>query len=118
MATFPDYVCITFDQYGESFDPSVEVTEMERGPSKMRRINSRVEQQIQATLTFDGKQAAADFEDWYFNTINRIGHFDMEHPRTGEVLNVRFAGADIGQLVPLTPDFEVSQRQVTFEYLR
>ena len=118
MAEFPDYVCVSFDNYSEPFDPSVERTEMERGPAKQRRINSRVEQQIQATLTFDGKQAAADFEDWYFNTINRIGYFDIEHPRTGQTISACFRGGDIGELTTLTPGFEVTQRHVVLEYMR
>lgn len=118
MAEFPDYVCVTFDNYSEGFDPSVERTEMERGPAKQRRINSRVEASINATLTFTSKADAASFESWYFDTIQRIGYFDIEHPRTGQTISARFRGGDIGELSPLSPDWSVSQRSVTFEYLR
>ena len=118
MAEFPDYVCVSFDNYSESFDPSVERTEMERGPAKQRRINSRVEASINATLTFMSKADAASFESWYFDTIQRIGYFDIEHPRTGQTISARFRGGDIGELTTLTPDFEVTQRQVVLEYMR
>ena len=118
MATFPDYVCVSFNEYAETFDPSVERTEMERGPAKQRVINSRVEQQLQASLTFLSKADAAAFEAWYFDTINRIGYFDIEHPRTGQTISVRFQGGSIGELRPLSPDWSVSQRQVVLEYMR
>lgn len=118
MATFPDYVGFEFGSYAESFDPSIERTEMERGPPKQAVRNSRVMARIDAALLFKSKQAAADFESWYFGTIRRSGWFDMQHPRTGQAIQARFVGGDIGRLEPLDPLFETSRRVVAIEYLR
>lgn len=118
MPTFPDYACIQHGSYAETIQPSVERTEMERGPPKQMRLNTRVMVQIQASLLFDNKADAALFEDWYFNEIGMIGWFDMEHPRTGAPISARFVGGDIGSLSPLGPSFSPCSRQVTIEYLR
>ena len=118
MATFPDYVCISAHGYSEEFDPSVLVTEMERGGSKMRVQNSQVEQSITATLIFNSPLDVSAFESWYFTDVKRIGYFTMQHPRTGQTINARFRGGSIGTLVPLAPGFGVAQREVVIEYLR
>ena len=118
MATFPDYVCISAHGYSEEFDPSVLVTEMERGPAKQRVQNTRVVQSLTATLTFTSPIDVSAFESWYFTTIKRIGYFTMEHPRTGQTISARFRGGSIGTLVPLSPGFGVAQRDVVIEYMR
>lgn len=117
MAAFPSYACIQFSDYSESFDPSVERTEMERGMPKQRRINSRVLVTVNALIIFKTKADSIAFESWYFDTIGRIGFFDVTHPRYG-LKSMRFQSGNIGDLVPLTSDFSVSQRVVTLEYLR
>ena len=118
MATLPSYVTILFDGFTEDFDPSVLRTEMERGVPKQRVINSKVLAEINCRIMFESKADAASFEAWYFDTIKRIGWFDMEHPRTGVTISARFKGGNIGELVPLTPDFSWCAREVTLEYLR
>lgn len=118
MAALPSYVCVLFNGYGESFDPSVERTEMERGPPMERVLNSQVLMQIDAVLLFESLADAAAFEDWYFTTIKRIGYFTMTHPRTLQTITAKFRGGDIGTLVPTSPTFKRSKRNVTFEYLR
>lgn len=118
MATFPDYVGIEAGSYGESFDPAIERVEMERGVPKQAVRNSLVLARIECALLFKSKQAAADFEAWYFGTLRRVGWFALKHPRTGQTVQARFAGGDIGRLEPLDPLFEVSRRAVAIEYLR
>ena len=118
MPILPDYVCVQFADYSESFDPSVERTEMERGVPKQRLLNSQVLVKINATLAFLSAADAASFETWYFGTIKRIGWFTMPHPRTGAPITARFEGGSIGALVPLATQFAVSERQLVLEYLR
>ena len=118
MAEFPSYVCIAFDGYGESFDPSVESTEMERGVPKERLLNSQVMMKVAASLIFKSAADIESFLNWYFNTIQRIGWFTMTHPRTGQTITAKFPGGDIGTLVPLAPAFGVGKRDLTIQYLR
>ncbi|MDR7193355.1 hypothetical protein [Luteimonas terrae] len=118
MAVFPPDVHILFQGFGEAFDPSVERTEMERGLPKQRVLNSQVLMQVNATLLFSSKASAVGFEDWYFDTIKRIGEFDFVHPRTGTTHRGRFRGGNIGTLVPRNPRYTRSTRDVVLEYLR
>ena len=118
MAALPSYVAIRFPEWGEGFDPSVLRTEMERGPAKQRIENTHVSKQPKATFLFKSAADAIAFEDWYFDTIGRIGWFDMTHPVTGATIQARFMGGDIGELVPLAPNFAQSQRTVTLEFMR
>ena len=118
MATLPSYVCIQFPNWSEGFDPSVMRTEMERGPAKQAIINTHVAKQPKAVFLFRTAADAIAFETWYFDTIGRIGWFDMTHPLTGATITARFMGGDIGELVPLSPNFAQSQRNVTLEFMR
>lgn len=118
MATFPGYVTLLFPGYGEEFDPSVQVTEMERGSPKKAVINSRVLIQIHVRLLFKSAADAASFETWYFDTIERVGEFEIEHPRLGGAVMASFQGGSIGRLVPLIPDFSWCARDVVLEYMR
>ena len=117
MADFPDYVDILFDGYSERFDPAVEIVEMERGPPKMSVLNSQVRKTISVSLLFRSKTDIASFESWYFNTIRRVGAFNMTHPRTGATITARFSNADIGELVPLTTGFRIAKRDCAIEYM-
>lgn len=118
MATLPTYLCVEFDGYNESFDPSVERTEMERGMPKQRVGNSQVLMKLGCSLIFRTKADVASFEDWYFDDIKRVGFFTMPHPRTGGLISARFEGGDIGALVPIATQFRAARRDVVIEYLR
>lgn len=118
MADFPSYVHILTDGFSDSFDPSVERTEMERGVPKQRLVNSQVLVKLGATLFFRSAADVTAFETWYFDTISRIGWFQMRHPRTGMAITARFEGGSIGTLVPLGPAFFIASRAVALEYLR
>ncbi|MCG8275410.1 hypothetical protein [Stenotrophomonas sp. NLF4-10] len=118
MADFPRYVHILTDGFSDSFDPSVERTEMERGVPKQRLANSQVLVKLGATLFFRSAADVAAFETWYFDTIKRIGWFQIKHPRTGATIAARFENGSIGTLVPLGPAFFIASRNVVMEYLR
>lgn len=91
---------------------------MERGLSKLRVTSARVVKQVEVTLQFKSAGDTEAFEDWYFNTVRRIGFFDWYDTRTSVVRVVRFKGGALGELVPLTQGFAVAQRTATLEYLR
>ena len=117
MATLPTYARLLMD-YAEGFDPSVQRTEMERGPAKQAIVNTHVMKQPKATLVFNTASDAEAFEAWYFDVIKRVGWFDFRHPRTGATIQARFMGGDIGELTPIGPRFSPCQRTVTLEYMR
>jgi hypothetical protein len=92
---------------------------MERGVAKQRLINTGVVVEVSASLLFDSKADAAAFETWYFDTIKRIGWFEMPHPRTGATISARFKEGKIGKLAPRSPRMDRFTRPgITIEYLR
>ncbi|PZP58323.1 MAG: hypothetical protein DI597_19520 [Pseudoxanthomonas spadix] len=118
MATISDFAQILYQAYSETFDPSVERTEMERGVPKQRLINSQVLMKLNASLLFRSAADVAAFEDWYFDDLKRIGWFTILHPRTGAPTLVRFENGSIGTLTPQAPAFYLAQRDVVLEYMR
>lgn len=118
MATFPSGICILAGSYGESFDPSVERTEMERGVPKQRLVNTQVLAKIKCALLFNSSADVDAFDAWYFSTIQRIGWFQLPHPRTGLVITARFEGGAIGELSAVNNNRRRWRRDATLEYLR
>ena len=118
MATLPDYVRVITEGYGEGFDPSIRRTEMERGVPKQSIVNSNVLMKLNVTFLFTSAEDLLDFDDWYFDTIQRIGWFDMRHPRTRQIITARFENGSIGVLTTQGPAFAVATRNLTLEYLR
>ena len=118
MPQFPVYAEVLFSGYGESFDPNVQRTEMERGVPKQRLLNSQVLVKVQASILFRSSVDVAAFEGWYFSDIKRIGWFDMMHPRTDQPIQARFENGSIGTLTPLHTLFRVARRDLVLEYLR
>lgn len=118
MPTWPTYAKILLDGASESFDPSVERTEMERGVPKQRLINTSVLMKLNLTVVFFAKADVAAFEDWYFDGLNRIGWFGMAHPRTGAAITARFENGSIGTLSPTKGGYGIAQRALVVEYLR
>lgn len=118
MSTWPASARIMLGGFAEEFDPSIRRTEMERGMPKQSILNTHVMQELTFTVIFETKEAIAEFESWYFNTLHRIDFFDLRHPRTRQVVSARFKEAKIGSLAPVTGGFGLAQRTVTVEYLR
>lgn len=118
MPSLPEYVIVRPTGYSETFQPSVIRTEMERGLPKQRVLNSQVLYNLNLSLIVESNQQAEDFLDWYMLVIRRIGFFDMLHPRTGQLINVRFVGGDIGTLQSISGARRLWQRDVVVEYLR
>lgn len=117
MASLPSYVIISPAGYQEDFDPSVSMTEMERGSPKYRVKNSRVLMKISMRFVFDKKADAASFFNWYMVEVKRILPFTMAHPRTGQQIEVQFEAGKIGPLTPIDTLLENTYRDVIVEYL-
>ena len=117
MAILPSYVRVLFDM-PEGFDPSVQRTEMEKGPAMQRVLNSRVMMNPDPVFWFASYADAMAFETWYFDVIKRVGYFDFFHPLRRQTVSARFVGGDIGDLVPLGPGGNPCERQVRLEYQR
>ena len=118
MAALPGYVSILLDGFGERFDPSVQRTEMERGPVKQVIQNSQVSVETEAKLFFRSREDTIRFDAWYFDTIRRVGWFDVYDHRYLITRSMRFKGGDIGTLTPITGGFHFAERTVTLEYMR
>lgn len=118
MATFPTYALMLLEGASESFDSGVIVSEMERGLAKQRVTSNRVLRKLKVTLEFSTAADATAFENWYFVTIKRINFFDVQHPRTGQTVAMRFEKGEIGELIPKRGLFTASTRAVVLEYLQ
>lgn len=116
MVTLPFGTRIVFSGFGEKPTPDVQRDEMERGPANQELLNSRVRVEVSATLLFESRDAITAFFNWYYNTIKVIGYFDMIHPRTGQLIQARFIGGDIGTVSPLAPGFYAGSTTTTIEY--
>lgn len=118
MAALPSYVIVRMSGYSETFDPSVQSTEMERGPNKESVLNSQVKMRLGVSFLFMTSDDAESFLDWYFDTIGRIGYFTMTHPRTGATISAKFPKGDLGELRSAAGTNHMCQRDLTVEYLR
>lgn len=118
MAVFPADLKILFDT-NDAPSPVVIRSEMERGVPKQRRIAADSLVSVPIAVIFYSKQQAADFEDWFYNDISGgADFFDWIEPRTGVVVQARIVGGELGPLVPLRENYEMSRRSMTLEYLR
>lgn len=118
MAALPAYVTVLFSDLSEGFDPEVIASPMERGLQKLRLGNSRVVVQVPVRLRTFTRADSLSFDDWYFDTIQRIGWFDWFDTRAQLTRSVRFKGGAVGSIVPVRLGFEVADRTATLEYLR
>lgn len=114
----PSYVVVRMAGYAEDLDPSVERTEMERGPPKQRRLNSQVMHRLSVSFLFRTSADAESFLGWYEDDIERIGFFNMTHPRTGATISARFPGGEIGTLRSITGTDHLWQRDLVVEFMR
>lgn len=118
MATFPPDLKILFDT-SEAPAPVVIRSEMERGVPKQRRIAADALVTMPISVIFFTKQQAADFEDWFYTDIGGgADFFDFTDPRTGVVVQARVVGGELGPLVPLRENYNLSRRSMTLEYVR
>lgn len=118
MAAFPT-VRYDWRDLSETPDTVVERSEMERGRPKQRRTNSDVRIEVALTVHFDNATQVADFETWFWTTINAgQDYFDWTHPRTGAVVQARIVGGQLGALSYLGPTLGWAKRTIKLEYWR
>lgn len=117
MATLPSYVTVRQSNWSERAEPNVEVTQMERGPDKYRRINSRQTMQMPCSLLLRTTDDDLDFMTWHRDVLGEIGYFDMPHPRTGQTISVRFVEGSIGEVQSIAGTDHLWQRDVVLEYM-
>jgi hypothetical protein len=118
MAAFPSGNKILMET-GEAPASVVIRSEMERGVPKQRRIAADAMVTVPISVFFYTKQQAADFETWFYTTINGgVDFFDFTDPRTGVVVQARVVGGELGELVPMSANYTMSRRSMTLEYLR
>lgn len=115
---FPTYPNALVEGYSDEFDPGVIESPFERGLSKLRVTQKRVVRAVTITYTFPTIKNSTDFENWYFDTIGRVGWFYWKDHRGGATRIARFKGGAIGAITPVTGDFGYSRRTLTLEYLR
>jgi hypothetical protein len=118
MAAFPTAFKILIET-SESPTPVVIRSEMERGVAKQRRVAADTTVTVPISVIFFNKQQAADFEDWFYSDINGgADFFDWTDPRTGTLVEARIVGGQLGELVPLRDNYNLSRRSMTLEYVR
>ncbi|WP_200843614.1 hypothetical protein [Pantoea sp. 18069] len=118
MAALPSYVKILLSGAGLEYESGVERSPVEKGLAKMRVTQYRVVAEVAAVLFFKSTADTLEFEKWYFETIERIGFFDVKDVRTGQMRSMRFKDGHIGKLEPMAGKYARARRQVTLEYLR
>jgi hypothetical protein len=90
-ATLPQYVLES--GYQEQFPKNAVETEMESGPTKVRRRFTQVFRKFTVSMIMDEAQAAI-FETFYFTTCaSGTIAFDWVHPRTRAPMSLRFTGS-------------------------
>ena len=119
MAAFPTWVKYDWPDLAEAPDSVVERSEMERGVPKQRRVASDARVEMPMTLRFASKTEAANFETWFYTTINAgQDSFDFVHPRTGATVQARVVCGLLGPLRFEQRTLQMSNRAIKLEYWR
>ncbi len=103
--------------YSEELDSGVLVFEVERGLPKKRVSNVKTARNVTVTLEFRTKAAMLNFNDWYKNTIKKIGVFLWDDPRDSQTKTVSLKDGKLGALTPVNGSYDCSRMTVTLEYL-
>lgn len=118
MAAFPSNLKVLIGT-SENPSPVVARSEMERGVAKQRRIAADSIVVVPIEVIFFTKQQAADFETWFYTDINGgADFFDWTDPRTLTTVQARIIGGELGPLVPVRDNYNLSRRTMTLEFVR
>lgn len=99
MATFPTYARVLWPDGDEAPLPIVARSAVERGIAKQRRTQSDTVISKTIMVLFKSIQQDQDFEDWFYSPSGAdagAAWFDFTVPRTGEVVQARVVGGEIG----------------------
>lgn len=104
MATFPTYVFLLKDGFGQKRASAVQRTSFEDGFAKQRKRWSRV--LVERSVTY-GTHTKADYQSfiaWFNTSINRgADWFDWTDPVDGVVKTARIKGGVIDSETPFDP---------------
>lgn len=119
MATFPEYAKLKLA--GASLTPGkvTERTEMERGVPRTRRTNSDAIHTLAGTVVLHSKLDRDSFEDWYYaRSGGNAGSawVDWYDGCPGVLRQIRIV--ELGALTSLLGDYDLSEWQITVEWLR
>lgn len=120
MATWPANVIPMLSGYTESPSDIAERSPMDRGIPKQRRTQSDLLVIASFQVQFKTKQAAIDFEDWYYSNSGAaagMAYFDWVLPRTGETVQARVVANSLGPLTTPGP-LRITRRSIQIEYLK
>jgi hypothetical protein len=119
MATFPAWVKLGWREAGETPTPVVARSEMERGLPRQRRTAADSLVSVPVTAYFDTAAESLAFESWFFgDALAGADWFNFTLPRTGQVVQARVVGGDIGTLKPTNKTWAYSERSFQLEYVR
>lgn len=119
MAAFPTGLRLEWRDMAEAPETVVAREPMERGIPKQRRIASDARVEMPITIHFDSAAEIADFETWFYTTINAgQDFFDLPHPRTGATLQARIVGGELGPLTYLRRTLDKAKRTIKVEWWR
>jgi hypothetical protein len=117
--SLPSYAKLGWRDTGETPDPVVLRSEKERGVPSQRRMKADSLVAVDVTLYFDSSADAVSFEQWFYGDLaGGANWFNWLNPRTGQVVEARIVGGDMGKLVPTNPTWGWAQRSMQFEYVR
>lgn len=117
MAAFPN-VKTGWRDRSETTDSVVEVSKMERGVPKTRRIASDARVEIALTVYFDSMAQAEAFDDWFFDDINAGADWFSFTLRNGSVVQAHIVDGKLGPLKFENSTLGMSNRSVQIEYWR
>jgi len=106
-STIPDKPLV--DAYNETPPRDVVKSPMDVGPAKMRRRTTSGVRKFSVTMMMTDAEVA-DLDTFYETTTrNGVLRFDLENPRTGTTVEMRFMEAPKYKLVS-EDDYEVSMK--------
>ena len=91
MASLPSYAKILFDSYSRKKESALIRTEMESGPPKQAKFQSKVMITRNVKIYFASKADFINFETWYDTTLDQgSGWFDYVDEISGITVSARF----------------------------
>lgn len=117
MAAFPT-VKHYWNDFHEQEGSALRRTQMETGPAKQAKHQSRVLITVSMKLAFFSKAEFDAFMTFFRTTVNRgADWFDWTHPRSGTVFQARFvAGQEMAPVDHLRATLDLIDLPILLEY--
>lgn len=93
MEALPNYVTLLLDGFADRRKSALLRTEMESGPPKQIKFQSKPMKELPVTLYFDSLANWNSFNTWFAQNLNEgADWFTMTDPVRGGTIQARFAG--------------------------